>query len=77
MEVRTIRSFQGCECTRLLSLASHHIGWVDVAGAWDRPLFVASGMSYCSGGEKADVLSPPFINIGIGFEPSLQLSPMA
>jgi hypothetical protein len=77
MEVRTIRSFQGCERPRLLSSASHCIGWVDVAGAWDRPLFMASGMSYCSGGEKVDVLSPPFINLGVGFEPSLQLSPMA
>jgi hypothetical protein len=56
------------------SLGSHRAGWVDVAGARDRHLFVSNVASHGSGGKKADVLSSPLINPCAGFEPSIWLS---
>jgi hypothetical protein len=74
MEVKSRCSFLGCGCTGLLSLGSHHVEWVDAAGARDHPLFMSNGTSHGSGSEKADVFSPPLINPGASFEPSLWLS---
>jgi hypothetical protein len=76
MEVKTIHSFQGCGCVGRVSSASHSVGWVDAANARDPPLFVASETSHDSGVKKANVLSLPLINLGGGFKPPLQLSPM-
>jgi hypothetical protein len=39
VEVKSRRSFLGCECIGPLSLGSHCAGWVDVAGA-QGPAFV-------------------------------------
>jgi hypothetical protein len=51
MEVKSRRSFLSCGRTELLSSGSHRVGWVDVAGARDRPLFVSKGPSRGLGGE--------------------------
>jgi hypothetical protein len=74
MEVKTRRSFHGCRCTDLPSLASQCAGWVDATNLKDRPSFVASETSRSLGVKESDVLSPPFINLGTGFEPPLWLS---
>jgi hypothetical protein len=74
MEVKSIFSFLGCGRIGLLSSGSHHVRWVDVAGAQDRPLFVFNGTSRDSGDKQTDVLSLPLINPDVGFEPMLQLS---
>jgi hypothetical protein len=76
MEVKTKHSFWGCGCIERLSSASHRAGWADAADAQDPPLFLVSGTSHVLGGEKADVLSPPLINPGAGFKPSVRPSPM-
>jgi hypothetical protein len=74
MEVKSRHSLMSCGCTELLSSGSHRTGWVDIAGGQDRPLLLSNAVSHDSGSEKADVLSPPLINPGAGFEPSLWLS---
>jgi hypothetical protein len=74
MEVKSRCSILGCARTGLLSSGSHRDGWVDVAGARDRPLFMSKGTSHGSGYEQANVLSPPLNNSGTGFEPLLSLS---
>jgi hypothetical protein len=74
MMVKSRRSFLGCGCTGMLSSGSHRAGWVDAVDAWDWPLFVSNGTSHSSGGKKANVFSPPLINLGTCFEPSLWLS---
>jgi hypothetical protein len=76
MEVKTRHSFQCCGRTRWLSSASHRARWVDATDAKDPPLFVVSGTSHDLSGKKANVLSPPLINLGVGFEPPLRLSPV-
>jgi hypothetical protein len=68
MEVKSKCSFQGCGRTGLL------FGWVDATGALDRPLFMSNVALYDSGGEKANVHSPPLINPDVSFKPSLWLS---
>jgi hypothetical protein len=72
--MKTTRSFQSCECNRSPSFVPQRAGWVGVTGALDQPLFMESWALYGSGGKKADALSMPLINQGMGYEPSLQLS---
>jgi hypothetical protein len=74
MEVKSRCSLLGCGRTKLRSSGSHRVVWVGTAGAQDQPLFVSNVASHGSGGEKANVLSPPLINLGMGFVPSLWLS---
>jgi hypothetical protein len=48
-----------------------------VIGVWDQPSSVVNGTLQGSGGKKANALSAPLINLGIGSEQSLQLSLVA
>jgi hypothetical protein len=75
--MKTTHSFQSCERDGPPSLAPHHAGSVGVTGVWDRPPFVVSRALHSSVGEKADALSVPLINPGVGSELSLQFSLVA
>jgi hypothetical protein len=77
VELETAQFFWSCECDGSPSLVSHHARWVGVIGVWDQPLFMVSGTLHGLGSEKADTLSTPPINLGMGFESSLWLSFMA
>jgi hypothetical protein len=69
-----MHSFQSHERDGPPSLQPHHVGWVDVVGMRDQPLFVASGTLHDSGGKKAEAPITPCLILGVGSEPSLQLT---
>jgi hypothetical protein len=83
IEVTSLWRWKQCTSFRVVDVMDHlpwyphSVGWVGVTGMRYQPPFVVSGTLHGSGGERADAFNAPLINLGMGYELSLQLSLVA